>query len=135
MQDKSDIGLIGLAVMGQNLALNIESRGHRVSVYNRTTSTTEAFVAQHPGKRLHAAASLQELVDSLAAPRKILLMVQAGAAVDAMIAALIPLLSPADIVVDCGNSLYTDTERRPRLGTCCARCSRASPRKSTASPA
>jgi 6-phosphogluconate dehydrogenase len=112
MQDKSDIGLIGLAVMGQNLALNIESRGHRVSVYNRTTSTTEAFVAQHPGKRLHAAASLQELVDSLAAPRKILLMVQAGAAVDAMIAALIPLLSPADIVVDCGNSLYTDTERR-----------------------
>ncbi|MDH5540117.1 MAG: NADP-dependent phosphogluconate dehydrogenase [Rhizobacter sp.] len=112
MHEKSDIGLIGLAVMGQNLVLNIESRGYRVSVYNRTASTTGAFVARHAGKRLHAAASLPALVDSLAAPRKVLLMVQAGAAVDAVIEALIPLLSPGDIVIDCGNSLYTDTERR-----------------------
>ncbi|MFN0182999.1 MAG: NADP-dependent phosphogluconate dehydrogenase [Aquabacterium sp.] len=108
----SDLGLIGLAVMGQNLVLNLESRGHRVSVYNRTTAVTEAFVAEHPGKRLQAAATLQAFVASLSRPRRILVMVQAGAAVDAVIQQLVPLLAPDDIVVDCGNSLYTDTERR-----------------------
>ena len=107
-----DIGLIGLAVMGQNLVLNIESRGFRVGVYNRTASVTQAFVAQHPGKALVAADSLQAFVASLSRPRKVLIMVQAGAPVDAVIEQLIPLLSPEDIVVDCGNSLYTDTERR-----------------------
>jgi 6-phosphogluconate dehydrogenase len=113
MQDtKSDIGLIGLAVMGQNLVLNIESRGYRVSVYNRTHATTERFVAQHPGKRLWAAADLAGFVASLSSPRRIMLMVQAGAAVDAVIDELIPLLAPGDIVIDGGNSLYTDTERR-----------------------
>jgi 6-phosphogluconate dehydrogenase len=108
----SDFGLIGLAVMGQNLVLNIESRGWRVSVYNRSADVTEAFVARHPGKRLHGAPTLEAFVASLARPRKIQLMVKAGAPVDAVIAQLLPLLEPGDIVIDGGNSLYTDTERR-----------------------
>ena len=107
-----DVGLIGLAVMGQNLVLNVESRGFSVSVYNRTAAATEAFVASHPGKRLHGHASLAAFVQSLARPRKVMLMVKAGAAVDAVITQLIPLLEPDDIVIDGGNSLYTDTERR-----------------------
>ena len=107
-----DIGLIGLAVMGQNLVLNIASRGFKVSVYNRTHSTTEAFVAAHPGQGISGHASLQDLVQSLAKPRKVMLMVQAGAAVDAVIAQLIPLLDAGDIVIDGGNSFYADTERR-----------------------
>jgi 6-phosphogluconate dehydrogenase len=112
MKDKSDIGLIGLAVMGQNLVLNIESRGFQVSVYNRTVATANEFVLRHPGKQLLAAQSLAEFVASLAVPRRIMLMVQAGAPVDAVIEQLIPLLAPGDIVIDGGNSLYTDTERR-----------------------
>ena len=112
MKDKSDIGLIGLAVMGQNLVLNIESRGFQVSVYNRTVATANEFVLRHPGKQLLAAQSLPEFVASLAVPRRIMLMVQAGAPVDAVIEQLIPLLAPGDIVIDGGNSLYTDTERR-----------------------
>jgi len=108
----SDFGLIGLAVMGQNLALNVESRGFQVSVFNRTTRVTHDFMAQHPGKRLLACETLQQFVQSLARPRKVQLMVQAGAAVDAVIEQLIPLLEPGDIIIDGGNSLYTDTERR-----------------------
>ncbi len=108
----SDFGLIGLAVMGQNLVLNVESRGFRVSVYNRTAAVTQAFVAAHPGKRLVGADTLAGFVQSLARPRKIQIMVKAGAAVDAVIEQLIPLLDPDDIVIDGGNSLYTDTERR-----------------------
>ena len=108
----NDFGLIGLAVMGQNLALNVESRGFSVSVYNRTAAVTAAFVAQHPGRRLVAAATPEAFVRSLARPRRIMLMVQAGAAVDAVIEQLIPLLDADDIVIDGGNSLYTDTERR-----------------------
>ena len=108
----NDIGLIGLAVMGQNLVLNIESRGFAVSVYNRTSATTDEFVARHPGKRLTGFHTLQDFVQSLARPRKVMLMVKAGAAVDAVIAQLIPLLEADDIVIDGGNSLYTDTERR-----------------------
>ena len=107
-----DIGLIGLAVMGQNLVLNIESRGFRVAVFNRTAAVTQAFVAAHPGKGLNAASRLADFVARLKRPRQVLIMVQAGAPVDAVIEQLIPLLSPEDIVVDCGNSLYTDTERR-----------------------
>ncbi len=107
-----DVGLIGLAVMGQNLVLNVESRGFSVSVYNRTATVTEAFVAQHPGKRIVGAATLEAFVQSLARPRRIMLMVQAGAAVDAVIDQLIPLLDADDIIIDGGNSLYTDTERR-----------------------
>jgi len=107
-----DFGLIGLAVMGQNLVLNVESRGFTVSVYNRTPAATEAFVAAHPGKRITGHASLAGFVQSLERPRRVMLMVQAGAAVDAVIEQLIPLLEKDDIVIDGGNSLYTDTERR-----------------------
>jgi len=109
---RSDIGLIGLAVMGQNLVLNIESRGFAVSVYNRTATVTDDFIARHPGKRLTGCTSLQALVASLARPRKLMMMVKAGAAVDAVIEQLIPLLEAGDIVIDGGNSLYSDTERR-----------------------
>ncbi len=112
MNSHSDFGLIGLAVMGQNLALNVESRGYRVSVYNRTAAVTDEFVARHPGRRLVGAATLESFVASLARPRKIQLMVKAGAAVDAVLGQLMPLLDADDIVIDGGNSLYTDTERR-----------------------
>ena len=108
----NDFGLIGLAVMGQNLVLNIESRGFTVSVYNRTEAVTRAFVARHPARRITACATLAEFVQSLARPRKLMIMVKAGPAVDAVIEQLIPLLEPDDIVIDGGNSLYTDTERR-----------------------
>ncbi|MDP3222251.1 MAG: decarboxylating NADP(+)-dependent phosphogluconate dehydrogenase [Rubrivivax sp.] len=106
------IGLIGLAVMGQNLVLNIESRGFGVSVFNRTTEVTDNFVAQHPGKKLLGCHTLADFVASLQRPRKIMLMVKAGAAVDAVIEQLLPLLDKGDIVIDGGNSLFTDTERR-----------------------
>ena len=108
----NDVGLIGLAVMGQNLVLNIESRGFSVAVYNRSPAVTEAFVAAHPDKRLAGCATLPAFVHSLARPRKVMLMVKAGAAVDAVIEQLIPLLAADDIIIDGGNSLYTDTERR-----------------------
>ena len=78
MINQSDFGLIGLAVMGQNLVLNVESRGFTVSVFNRTTSTTEEFIAKHPGKRLVGARTLEEFVSSLKRPRKIQIMVKAG---------------------------------------------------------
>ncbi len=112
IMSKSDFGLIGLAVMGQNLVLNVESRGFQVSVYNRTTATTDEFVAAHPGKKLVGSKTLEEFVQSLAIPRKIQIMVKAGAPVDAVIEQLIPLLDQGDIIIDGGNSLYTDTERR-----------------------
>ena len=107
-----DFGLVGLAVMGQNLVLNVESRGFSVSVTNRSPEVTAEFVARHPGKRISGHATLAEFVASLKRPRKVMLMVKAGAAVDAVIEQLIPLLEADDIVIDGGNSLYTDTERR-----------------------
>ena len=112
MQAANDIGLIGLAVMGQNLVLNIESRGFAVSVFNRSPEVTSQFTAAHPGKQLAGFADLGGFVASLSRPRKVLVMVKAGSAVDAVIEQLGPLLDEGDIVVDCGNSLYTDTERR-----------------------
>jgi 6-phosphogluconate dehydrogenase len=115
MKPLSDIGLIGLAVMGQNLVLNIESRGFQVSVYNRTAEATDEFMAAHPGKALVPAHTLAGFVQSLARPRKVMLMVKAGAPVDAVIEQLIPLLEADDIVIDGGNSLFTDTERRDAL--------------------
>ncbi len=108
----SDFGLIGLAVMGQNLVLNVESRGFTVSVYNRTASVTAEFIAAHPGKKLVATNTLQDFVASLVRPRKVMVMVKAGAAVDAVLEQLTPLLEAGDIVIDGGNSLYRDTERR-----------------------
>ncbi len=111
---KYDIGLIGLAVMGQNLVLNMERNGFAVAVYNRTTSKAEAFVAAHPGKRLYLARTLEELVEALQRPRKIMIMVQAGRPVDLVIEALKPLLEPGDVIIDGGNSFFLDTERRAR---------------------
>ena len=108
----SDFGLIGLAVMGQNLVLNVESRGFQVSVYNRTTSAMEEFVGRHGDKRIVGEATLEGFVGSLAVPRKVMIMVKAGGPVDAVIESLIPLLDQGDIIIDGGNSLYTDTERR-----------------------
>ena len=109
---RSDFGLIGLAVMGQNLALNVESRGFDVAVFNRSGEVTAAFVAAHPGKRLHGTPTLAEFVAALKRPRTVMMMVKAGAAVDAVIEQLLPLLEADDIVIDGGNSLYSDTERR-----------------------
>ena len=114
MEKKSDFGLIGLAVMGQNLVLNVESRGFQVSVYNRTTATMTKFIEENPDKNLVGCESLEDFVHSLASPRKIQIMVQAGGPVDAVIASLIPLLDQGDIIIDGGNSLYTDTERRDK---------------------
>ncbi|MEG3940106.1 MULTISPECIES: decarboxylating NADP(+)-dependent phosphogluconate dehydrogenase [unclassified Microcoleus] len=112
---KQNFGLIGLAVMGENLALNVESRGFSVAVYNRTTAKTDEFMAKRaPGKNIVAAKTLTEFVDALETPRRILVMVQAGKAVDAVIDQLKPMLSPGDMIIDGGNSLYDDTERRTK---------------------
>jgi 6-phosphogluconate dehydrogenase len=111
---KSDFGLIGLAVMGQNLVLNVESRGFQVSVYNRTTSVMDEFIAENSDKNLVGEETLEGFVNSLATPRKIQIMVKAGGPVDAVIESLIPLLDPDDIIIDGGNTLYTDTERREK---------------------
>jgi 6-phosphogluconate dehydrogenase len=108
----ANIGLIGLAVMGQNLVLNLERNGFTVAVYNRTTATMQEFVAAHPGKKLAPTTTLAELVASLERPRRILIMVKAGAAVDATIDSLVPLLEPGDLIMDGGNSYFPDTERR-----------------------
>ncbi len=109
---KSDFGLIGLAVMGQNLVLNVESRGFQVSVYNRTTETMEKFVAANPGKNLVGEQTLEGFIASLERPRKVMIMVKAGAPVDKVIEQLLPLLEEGDLIIDGGNSLYTDSERR-----------------------
>jgi 6-phosphogluconate dehydrogenase len=109
-----DIGLIGLAVMGQNLVLNMERNGFVVVVYNRTTATAESFVAAHPGKRLYLARTLEELTGAFKQPRKVMIMVKAGSPVDAVIEQLKPRLSPGDIIIDGGNSHFLDTERHVR---------------------
>jgi 6-phosphogluconate dehydrogenase len=110
--DKAAIGVIGLAVMGRNLALNIESRGHAVAVYNRTRERTDELLAEFPGRKLVPAHSLEAFVASLEKPRRILLMVKAGEATDATIAALKPLLDKGDVLIDGGNTHFTDTIRR-----------------------
>jgi len=108
-------GVIGLAVMGENLALNVESRGFPVSVYNRTSAKTDEFMRDRtPGKNVKATYSLEEFVQSLERPRRILVMVKAGKPVDAVIEQLKPLLDKDDMIIDGGNSLYEDTERRTR---------------------
>lgn len=113
--EKTDIGIIGLAVMGENLALNMESKGFQVSVYNRTGIVTEHFMAgRAEGKQIRGYDALDSFVDSIILPRKIMMMVRAGNAVDEMIAQLLPLLSPGDILIDGGNSNYEETERRVR---------------------
>ena len=115
MSDKSDFGLIGLAVMGENLALNVESRGYKMSVFNRTVEKVDNLMeGRAKGKNFVGCHSVEELVDSLAKPRKVMMLVKAGPAVDALIDQLIPLLDPGDIIIDGGNTHYADTERRTK---------------------
>ena len=114
-EPSADIGLIGLAVMGENLVLNMESRGYTVAVFNRTTSKVDEFVnGRGKGKKLVGAHTVKDLVASLKRPRKIMIMVKAGAPVDAVIDELVPLLEPGDILIDGGNTHYPDTTRRTR---------------------
>jgi 6-phosphogluconate dehydrogenase len=116
MNSLSDIGLIGLAVMGENLVLNMESKGFQVSVYNRTTQKVDDFLAGRAlGKQVIGTHSIEELIKSLRRPRKIMIMVKAGSAVDDMINTLIPLLQPGDIIIDGGNTHFPDTNRRTAL--------------------
>lgn len=112
---KSQIGVIGLAVMGKNLALNIESRGFAVSVFNRSRQRTDELVQEAAGKQIHPTYTIEELVNSLESPRKILLMVQAGAPVDETITQLLPYLQAGDVLVDGGNSFFADTRRRNQM--------------------
>jgi 6-phosphogluconate dehydrogenase len=112
-EPQCDVGLIGLAVMGENLALNMESKGFRVCVHNRTGAKVTQFLAgRGRGKNFVGATTLDAFVAALAQPRKIIMLVKAGAAVDELIARLTPLLAPGDILIDGGNSLFTDTIRR-----------------------
>ncbi len=113
MGERADVGLIGLAVMGQNLVLNMADQGFTVAVYNRTTAVTEEFVeGRAKDASVIGVRSLEELVAALEPPRRVMLMVQAGRAVDAVIEALVPLLDEGDVIVDGGNSNYEDTVRR-----------------------
>ena len=111
---KSDIGIIGLSVMGRSLALNMADHGFKVSGYNRSASVTEQVMEDHPHENLFPFYSLDEFVNSLEHPRKVMLMIQAGAPVDAVIDQLIPLLEQGDIVMDGGNSFFEDTRRRSK---------------------
>lgn len=109
---KQQIGVIGLAVMGKNLAMNIESRGYSVSVYNRSREKIDEMLKETAGKQIVGTYTMEEFVASLETPRKILLMVKAGAATDATIEQLKPLLDKGDIVIDGGNTYFVDTQRR-----------------------
>ena len=112
---KADIGLIGLAVMGENLVMNMESKGFTVAVYNRTAQRVQDFVeGRAKGKNIIGAYSLEELAGSLKKPRKVMIMVKAGAAVDDTIEALLSVLEPGDIIIDGGNSHFPDTTRRTK---------------------
>jgi len=111
----ADIGLVGLAVMGQNLVLNMDDHGYTVAVYNRTTERTDAFLAgPAAGTRVIATSTLKDLVGALSMPRRVMLMVQAGDPVDSVIDQLVSLLEPGDIIIDGGNSHFDDTIRRTR---------------------
>ena len=117
MNKKSNIGLIGLAVMGENLALNMERNGFQVSVYNRAEGA-EAHVVEHfmsgrgAGKNFVGFTELRDFVESLERPRKIMMMIRAGRPVDLVIEALLPFLSEGDVIIDGGNSNWQDSERR-----------------------
>jgi len=111
--NQCDIGLIGLAVMGENLALNMESKGFSVAVFNRTTEVTKKFASgRGKGKNIQPTRTMEEFVDALKKPRKAMIMVKAGAPVDAVINQLAPVLEKGDVIIDGGNSLFTDTQRR-----------------------
>src|SRR5437660_122553 len=108
------IGLVGLAVMGENLALNIEEKGFPISVYNRSTEKVDDFVKRHPGKNIFGAKSPAELVASLERPRRIIMMVKAGKPVDDTIGAIRPFLEKDDMLVDGGNEFFENTVRRSK---------------------
>ena len=111
--NQCDIGIIGLAVMGENLALNMESKGFSVAVFNRTTEVTEKFASgRAKGKNIQPTRTIEDFVGALKRPRKAMIMVKAGAPVDAVIGQLAPLLEKGDVIIDGGNSLFTDTQRR-----------------------
>ncbi len=113
MADKlANIGVVGMAVMGKNLALNIESRGFTVGIYNRTASKTDQVMKDHSDKNLVPSHTIEEFVDSLEKPRRILLMVKAGKPTDAVIDELIPLLDKGDVLIDGGNTNFHDTMAR-----------------------
>jgi 6-phosphogluconate dehydrogenase len=115
MNQVSDIGLIGIAVMGENLILNMESKGFHVSAFNRTVDKVEDFVnGRANGLNIYGATSLEDFISSLKSPRKVMLMIKAGKPVDAVIDQLIPLLDKGDIIIDGGNSHFPDTERRTK---------------------
>ena len=116
MDKLSDIGLIGLAVMGENLVLNMESKGFRVSVYNRTVQKVDDFIdGRAKGRNIAGAHSIEELVRSLKRPRKVMIMVKAGSAVDDTITSLLPYLEKGDIIIDGGNTHFPDTNRRTEM--------------------
>lgn len=110
--DKPQIGVVGMAVMGKNLALNIESRGNTVAIFNRTGSKTKAVVEEHPDKKLVPSYNIEDFVASLEKPRRIIMMVKAGAGTDAVIKELLPLLDKGDVLIDGGNTFFEDTMRR-----------------------
>jgi 6-phosphogluconate dehydrogenase len=115
MSGDCDFGLIGLAVMGENLALNVESRGYKVAVYNRTTSKVDELLAgRAKGKNFVGTHTLKDFVAAVARPRKLMMLVKAGPAVDALIDTLIPLCDAGDIIIDGGNTYYVDTEERTK---------------------
>ncbi|MCL2114499.1 MAG: NADP-dependent phosphogluconate dehydrogenase [Streptococcaceae bacterium] len=109
---QANFGVVGMAVMGKNLALNIESRGYTVALFNRTTSKTEEVVAEHPDKNFVLTKTVEEFVAAIEKPRRIMLMVQAGNATDATIKSLLPHLDKGDILIDGGNTHFPDTMRR-----------------------
>lgn len=113
MTDLANVGVVGMAVMGSNLARNLARNGHRVALYNRTGSKTDAVIAEHGSEGdFRPAHELADFVASLERPRRVIIMVQAGAGTDATIDALVPLLEEGDIIVDGGNALFDDTRRR-----------------------
>lgn len=109
---KQQFGVVGMAVMGKNLALNIESRGYTVALFNRTGSKTTDVVEEHPDKNFKATYTIEEFVDSIEKPRRIMLMVKAGGATDATIQELLPHLDKGDVLIDGGNTFFKDTMRR-----------------------
>ena len=113
MAEKPNFGLTGLAVMGQNLARNVAHKGFPIAVHNRTTEKTDKFMEEHGGEgQIVGSKSVEEFVGALQSPRAIMIMVKAGRAVDDVIAEIKPLLAQGDLLIDGGNSLFSDTERR-----------------------
>ena len=106
------IGMIGLAVMGENLAMNIERNGYPIAVYNRSPDKVDDFVARAEGKKVIGTKSPQDFVKALERPRKAILLVKAGEAVDKTVESILPYLEEGDIIIDGGNSYFLDTERR-----------------------